>query len=46
MPPHFHVVLADGRNCLVEIETLDMLGPIRRDEIVEALEWALGAWQY
>jgi len=40
MPPHFHVVLADGRNCLVEIETLAVLGPIRADEIAAALEWA------
>jgi hypothetical protein len=40
MPPHFHVVLADGGNCLVEIETLAVLGPIRPDEITAALEWA------
>jgi hypothetical protein len=35
------VVLADGRNCLVEIETLAVVGPIRADEIAAALEWAL-----
>ncbi|MCK8601997.1 DUF4160 domain-containing protein [Desulfoferrobacter suflitae] len=45
MPPHFHVGLADGRNCLVEIDTLDVLGPIRKDEIAEAREWALGHQQ-
>jgi hypothetical protein len=40
MPPHFHVVMADGRNCLVEIETLEVTGPIRADEITAALKWA------
>ena len=40
LPPHFHVVMADGRNCLVEIETLAIVGAIRADEIAPALEWA------
>jgi hypothetical protein len=39
-PPHFHVVLADGRDCLVEIDTLDMIGPVRAEEIIQPLEWA------
>jgi hypothetical protein len=40
LPPHFHVVISDGRNALVEIETLAMLGPIDPDEITAVLEWA------
>lgn len=41
LPPHFHIVMNDGRDALVEIETLAITGSrIRRSELAEALEWA------
>lgn len=40
-PPHFHVVMSDGRDNLVEIDTLAMLGPIRAREIAQVLAWAI-----
>ena len=40
LPPHFHVVLAEGRTCPVEIGTLAVLGAIRADEIAAVIEWA------
>lgn len=40
--PHFHIGMNDGRECLVEIDTLQFLaGRISRREIVETLTWAL-----
>ena len=41
LPPHFHVVMNDGRDALVEIDTLAVTGNrIRRSELVEPLAWA------
>lgn len=41
LPPHFHVRTRDGREALVNIETLAVLsGSIGGRELVEALEWA------
>jgi hypothetical protein len=40
MSPHFHVVAADGRNCTVEIESLQVTGPVRAVEITAALQRA------
>lgn len=41
LPPHFHIVLNDGRDCLVEIETLAVLaGKLPRRAIAPALTWA------
>ena len=41
-PPHFHIRMRDGREALVEIESLDVLmGTIRPLELAEALDWAL-----
>jgi len=40
LPPHFHVVMADRRDNLVEIETLAMRGPIPAREITHVLAWA------
>ena len=38
-PPHVHVVLRDGREAVVEIESLKIIGkPVGR-EIREALDW-------
>jgi len=39
-PPHFHVVLNDGRECLVEITELTMFGNVPFREIRAAMEWA------
>jgi hypothetical protein len=39
-PPHFHVLLSDGRDNLVEIATLAMRGPIPAREIAQVLAWA------
>ena len=41
LPPHFHVRWNDGREALVEIETLAVLsGKISRRELGPALQWA------
>lgn len=41
LPPHFHILMVDGRQCLVEIETLDiMAGNIPRRDLREPLAWA------
>jgi len=39
-PPHFHVVMSDRRDNLVEIDTLAMRGPIPAREIAQVLAWA------
>ncbi|WP_416340113.1 DUF4160 domain-containing protein [Pseudomonas sp. C11] len=40
-PPHFHVVLNDGREALVEIEGLALLPcKLKLREIDDALAWA------
>jgi hypothetical protein len=38
-PPHVHVVLGNGRDCIVEIESLLVIGRLSRREIREALNW-------
>ncbi len=38
-PPHVHVVLRDGRNCIVEIESLLVIGKLAGREIRDALNW-------
>ncbi|MCH8544925.1 MAG: DUF4160 domain-containing protein [Alcanivorax sp.] len=41
LPPHFHVVLRDGREALVEISTLAAIrGGISRRLLSDALAWA------
>ncbi|MHC1729507.1 MAG: DUF4160 domain-containing protein [Syntrophobacteraceae bacterium] len=40
MPPHFHVVMSDGRNSLVEIDSLEVFGEVKVFEIAEVIEWA------
>jgi len=41
LPPHFHAGMNDGRECLVEIDTLRLLaGRVSRREIAELLAWA------
>lgn len=40
-PPHFHIRMNDGREALVEIETMEMHSRgIAQREIKEALTWA------
>jgi len=39
-PPHFHLVMNDGREALVEIDTLSITGNADRREVADALEWA------
>jgi len=40
-PPHFHIILNDGRECLVDIETLRYIaGRVSHREIAEAIDWA------
>ena len=38
-PPHVHVVKGDGRDCIVEIETLRIVGKLAAREIRSALDW-------
>ena len=38
-PPHVHVVLRDGRECIVEIESLLVIGKLAGREIRDALNW-------
>ncbi|MFA5682970.1 MAG: DUF4160 domain-containing protein [Lysobacteraceae bacterium] len=42
LPPHFHVRMRDGREALVEIDTLAILSStLRSRELAEALDWAI-----
>jgi Domain of unknown function (DUF4160) len=38
-PPHVHVKLGDGRECLVDIDTLALTGRITAREIRLELAW-------
>ncbi len=38
-PPHVHVVLRDGRDAIVEIESLLVIGKLAGREIRDALNW-------
>ena len=38
-PPHVHVVKNDGRDAIVEIETLRVIGKLAGREIRETLQW-------
>ena len=38
-PPHVHVVLRDGRDCIVEIESLLVVGKLAAREVRDALKW-------
>jgi hypothetical protein len=39
LPPHIHVKLSDGRECIVDIESLKIQGRIAACEIREELIW-------
>jgi hypothetical protein len=38
-PPHVHIQFSDGRNCIVELGTLNIIGKISDREIRDALNW-------
>ena len=38
-PPHVRVVLRDDRDCIVEIESLLVIGKLAGREICDALNW-------
>jgi len=38
-PPHVHVKLRDGRECLVELDSGEIKGRIAVRDIREALDW-------
>jgi hypothetical protein len=38
-PPHVHVFMRDGRDCTVDIATLEINGRIAEREIRDALAW-------
>jgi len=40
-PPHFHVLMRDGKEALIEISSREILqGNVPRREILEVLQWA------
>jgi hypothetical protein len=39
-PPHFHIIMTDGRTASVTIAGLEVTGDVQRREIRAALEWA------
>ena len=38
-PPHVHVVLRDGRDAIVEIDSLAVIGKLAVREIRDAMDW-------
>ncbi|MFZ2958570.1 MAG: DUF4160 domain-containing protein [Candidatus Ozemobacteraceae bacterium] len=38
-PPHVHIVMSDGREALVDLNSMDVMGSINRREISETLAW-------
>jgi hypothetical protein len=38
-PPHVHVLKGDGRECIVDIESLLVTGKLASREIRDALTW-------
>ena len=38
-PPHVHVLLRDGRDCTVDMETLEIKGKVAERDIRDALAW-------
>jgi hypothetical protein len=38
-PPHVHIQLADGRDCIVAIQSLKIIGKISAREIKDAMVW-------
>ena len=45
-PPHVHVLKSDGRDCIVEIDSLLVIGKIASREIREAMKWIDGQRQF
>lgn len=38
-PPHVHIKHADGRDCIVEIKSLKIIGKVAAREIKDAIFW-------
>ena len=38
-PPHVHIKHADGRDCIVEIKSLKIIGQVSAREIKDAISW-------
>ena len=38
-PPHVHVVLRDGRETIIEIESMAVIGKLALREIRDAVDW-------
>lgn len=38
-PPHVHVKLRDGRDCIVDLNSFEIRGRVATREIREALDW-------
>ncbi|HHQ68812.1 MAG TPA: DUF4160 domain-containing protein [Halothiobacillaceae bacterium] len=38
-PPHVHVKLCDGRECIVELDSIKIIGRIEGREMREVLDW-------
>lgn len=45
-PPHVHVKLRDGRECIVELHNLAIKGQIEPREIQEALNWIANSLEF
>jgi hypothetical protein len=39
-PPHFHLILRDGRMASVDLGSFEITGDVERREIAEAMNWA------
>ncbi|MBP7632916.1 DUF4160 domain-containing protein [Candidatus Ozemobacteraceae bacterium] len=39
-PPHFHLLLRDGRMASVDLGTFEIIGDVERREVLEAMNWA------
>jgi hypothetical protein len=38
-PPHIHLLLSDGRDCVVDLETIQISGKVVAREVRDALDW-------
>jgi len=38
-PPHVHILLRDGRDCTVDLETMRISGKVLGREVRDALVW-------
>jgi len=45
-PPHVHVLKGDGRECIVEIDNLRVVGRLASRDIRDALQWIQGESEF